>query len=448
MKPTYEQLEQIILELRAEIEKLKARLNKNSKNSSKPPSSDQKANSPRDPEPLKRGPYHPGVNRQLLPPYMVTSREIRGLDKCPRCQSQMERTGESVKWQQVDLPAIKPLVHEIELVTCKCTKCSLVETPQLEGTEIFLMGPRLEGFVNLLMAQFRHSHQAVRQFIKLLIPGLHLSQGLISKAKRRGANAFDQAAAKLTEEILASLGPKFVDATGWRHRGQNWNALIVRSPTLIRYFLIEKQNGASLAEILKQGPHFLVSDRGLATQEISLHHLQYCLAHFLRNLRGLAENPEIRLEETQILGEIHETLQELFHEKNRYQRNEISQSTLRQYGYQKWAWMRQAFEGLLNSSSYRVVKRFCKRALSDWRNFMVYLAQDGPMTNNLAEEGLRNLVIARKLCFGSRSGYGLRWREAIQSCVETLKRQGKSVLDFFAETIQAFRAGIPCPNIV
>ena len=64
-----------------------------------------------------------------------------------------------------------------------------------------------------------------------------------------------------------------------------------------------------------------------------------------------------------------------------------------------------------------------------------------PMTNNLAEEALRNLVIARKLCFGSRSEYGKRWRESLHSCIETLKRQGQSILDFLAETIQQARMG-------
>jgi len=448
MKPTYEQLEQIILELKAEIERLKARLNKNSTNSSKPPSSDQKSNTQKNARSQKQRAHHPGIGRQLLPEHMVTSRETRGLNTCPRCQSQMESTGKSLKWQQVDLPQIKPLVHEIELLTCKCTKCSLTHTPSLGDSEIFLMGPRLEGFVNLLMAQFRHSHLAVRTFIQLLIPGLHLSQGLISKAKRRGAQAFDQASSQLAEAILASIGPKFADVTGWRHMGQNWNALILRSPIVIRYFLIEKQNGTSLAEVLQQGPHFLVSDRGLATQKIDTKHLQYCLAHFLRNVQGMAESPEISLEETQVLGEIHETLQALFHEKNRYQKNELGLSAWRQYGYQKWAWMRQTFNSLLYSSASCTLRRFCKRALADWKHFMVYLAQNGPMTNNLAEEGLRHLVIARKLCFGSRSGYGLRWREAVQSCVETLKRQGKSMMDFFAETIRAFRIGTPHPRIV
>jgi transposase len=455
MKPTYEQLEQTILDLqrailalRAEIEQLKARLNKNSGNSSKAPSSDQKSNNPKPDPSKKQGPSHAGASRQLLPQNMVTSRETRGVDTCPRCRSRMEPTGESVKWQQVDLPQIKPLVHEIELLTCKCMKCALTQTPTLKDHETFLMGPRLEGFVNLLMAQFRHSHLAVRTFIPLLIPGLYLSQGLISKAKKRGAQAFDQALTHLTEEVLTSVGPKYADVTGWRHMAQNWNALIVRSPVVIRYFLIPKQNGTFLADTLQQGPHFLVSDRGLATQKVNTSHLQYCLAHFLRNIRGMAENTEISLEETQALGEIHETLQELFHEQHRYKQAEISLATWRQYGYKKWAWMRQAFEGLWGSSASGTLKRFCKRALADWKHFMIYLAQDGPMTNNLAEEGLRNLVIARKLCFGSRSEYGLKWREAIQSCVETLKRQSKSVIDFFAETIQAFRTGASHPRIV
>lgn len=455
MRPTYEQLEQTVLaqeqticKLQARIEKLEARLNKNSRNSSKPPSSDQKGNIVKKKSSKNEGAPHAGVSRQLLPPDMVTSREVRAINTCPRCQSEMKPTGESVKWQQVELPKIKPLVHEIELLTCKCVECSLIQVPILADHETFLMGPRLEGFVNVLMGQFRHSHLGVRNFIQMLIPQLQLSQGLISKVKKRAAQAFDQAASQLEGQILASLGPKFADTTGWRHKAKNWNILILRNSILIRYFLIEKQNGAVLAEILKQGPHFLVSDRGLAIQKIKLRHLQYCLAHLLRNLRGMAEKLSVSLEETQILGEIYETLQKLFHYRHRYERAEIGKATWRQHGYKSWAWMRQKFEELLSNSTLDTLKRFCKRVLADWKYFMVYLAQDGPMTNNLAEEGLRNFVIARKLCFGSQSNYGLKWREVVQSCIETLKRQGKSVIDFFAETIQAFRTKSPCPRIV
>ena len=156
----------------------------------------------------------------------------------------MQPTGESTKWQQVELPEIKPLVHEIELVTCKCAKCALMQTPHLETNEIYLMGPCLEGFVNLLMAQFRHSHLAIQAFIQLLIPGLHIRQGLISKAKKRAAKTFDQA----HQELLVSKEFKHMDFTGWRHEGQNWNALIIRNPLAVCYFLLQQPNGKVLAE--------------------------------------------------------------------------------------------------------------------------------------------------------------------------------------------------------
>ena len=454
-KPTYEQLEQTILKLQktiqnleAKVAQLEAKLNRNSRNSSRPPSTDQKENIPKSHSIEKQGPYHPGANRQLLPEQMVTTREKRELTVCPRCRSTMQPTGSSTKWQQVDLPSIKPLVHEIELCTCQCTRCGLTQTPELVHHETLMMGPRLEGFVNLLMAKFRQSHLTVRSFISMLIPGLCLSQGLVAKTKQRGVQAFAQAAEELTDEIFKAEGAKFMDATGWRHMGKNWQALLVRSPVIVRYFLRDNQNGTTVAAILPQEVDHLVTDRGLATQKVKVKHLQYCLAHFSRNIQGMAEDPNTSNDETQALGEIHETLQALFHEKHRCERSEIDVATWKQYGYRKWAWMREKFEDLYRTTASHSLRRFCKRVLKDWKHFMVYLARNGPMTNNLAEEGLRNLVIARKLCFGSRSSYGLQWRETVHSCVETLHRQGKSMMDFFADTIRAFRTGEPCPRIV
>jgi hypothetical protein len=468
MKPTYEELEQIVqaqakelcnqaqeirnlmaecTRLKNMLERLEARLGKNSKNSSKPPSSDTKPNaSPKNKEDSKS--HHPGVGRTLLPEDKVTSREQRRVEQCPRCRSLMEPTGNSTKWQQVELPEIKPLVHEIELLTCRCTRCALTATPTLADSEQFLMGPRLEGFVNLLMAQFRHSHQSVRRFISLLIPGLQLSQGLISKTKARSAAAFDIAIETLWQDICTSTETKFADCTGWRHLGKNHHALILRTPSLLRYFILAKQNGATLQDILGPGPHHLVSDRGLPTQLVPSASHQYCLAHFLRNIQGVAEDPRVSLEETQELGLIHETLKGLFHDQHQVVRGELKSSTCRKYGYNKWAWMRETFNRLLSITSSSLLRRFCKKALKDWKRFMTYLVREGPMTNNLAEEGLRNLVIARKLCFGSRSVYGMKWREAMHSCIETLSRQGKSVLDFFTETIHAARTGSSCPTIV
>lgn len=129
-------------------------------------------------------------------------------------------------------------------------------------------------------------------------------------------------------------------------------------------------------------------------------------------------------------------------------RGEISINTWRQYGYQLWQHIEEEIEELLTSSPSKKVARFFRKMQNGWKYFKTYLrSPDYPMTNNPAEEALRSLVIARKLCFGSRSEYGKNWRATIQSCVETLRRNGLSLLDFVADAIRAYRCGSPIPNI-
>ncbi len=125
MKPTYEELEAENRALKDEVADLKAlvkqllerianfesQLKQNSKNSSKPPSSDQKSNLPS----IKRKetrPFHSRASRQILPESMVTSHTERRVDTCPRCRSAMFPPGKVTKWQQIELPEIKPLVHQ------------------------------------------------------------------------------------------------------------------------------------------------------------------------------------------------------------------------------------------------------------------------------------------------------------------------------------------------
>jgi len=475
MKPTYEELEarladyeklearvanyeklearlaeqdKLIKKLLERIAHLEDRLNKNSKNSSKPPSSDQKPNNPSNKKKARR-PHHPGASRQLLPETAVTSRDMRKIEQCSKCGSLMNPTGKVSSWQQIELPEITPLVHQIDLHTCKCPHCQFEETPQLEEGEQYLMGPRLEAFVNLCMGQFRQGHRVVREFVSILVPGLKLSQGLISKVKARASRALDKAYQEIVNHILYGHEAIHIDATGWRHHAKNEHAIVIRAGNFIRFALIPRQNGDALVELMKNKKiTHLVSDRGLAASKIDTCVHQYCLAHLLRNIRGLAEHPTTTLFNTGLLGEFYDTLQMLFRDKHRLDRGDITESTWRQYGYAAWGFMKDKVEEVLSSDPGEKLRRACERMLKEWEHFKVYLRnKDYPMTNNPAEEALRNLVITRKLCFGSRSGYGKQWRESIQSCIETLRRQGHSIWEFLTETLRSARQGTPSPNI-
>jgi transposase len=61
--------------------------------------------------------------------------------------------------------------------------------------------------------------------------------------------------------------------------------------------------------------------------------------------------------------------------------------------------------------------------------FMDY--PDVEPTNNQAEQSLRNLVIFRKICFGTRSEEGSYTHSVLPSLLLTAKRQGVHPLSFF-----------------
>jgi transposase len=326
MKPTYEELEQEVADLKVLIKQLldriadlESQLNKNSKNSSKSPSSDQKSNIP----PKKRKetrPFHPGASRQLLPESMVTSQTERKIDFCPRCRSAMFATGEVVKWQQVELPEIKTLVHQWNLHV----NCLLVARPDLKPEEKYVLGPRYEAMINLCLSRFRMGHLLVREFVAALVPGIDLSQGRISKIKRRAAKALLSPQQQIMERILKEKAPLHADATGWRHMGVNEHAVVMRVNNWVAFSFVPHQNKATFKKLLNGQALHLVTDRGLAVSEVEARIHQYCLAHLLRNLQGLADHRGTTIEEAQQLGEIHEVIQGLFVDKHRMERGEIS----------------------------------------------------------------------------------------------------------------------------
>jgi hypothetical protein len=439
-------LREVIRKLEAKIDDLQAKLGKNSKNSSKPPSSDQKSNLP---SLLKKDhrPYHAGASHQLLTEEAVTSRETRFIGQCPRCRSKMIPTNEVQICQQVEMPPLKLCVHQIELITSECPCCKLRVHPQLSNQETFLLGPRMEAFVNLLIGQFRQGHRPVRSIISALFPSLQLSQGLISKIKARAATAFTASYEELKEAIISSKSPLYTDATSWRHLSRNECAIVMRSEPRVAFAITPNQNKETIRSLLRRKIELIVSDRGLAICRVICKAKQYCLSHLLRNIQGLAEHPGITIEEAQDLGELYDEIKALFADKHRLIREEINESTWKKYGYQSFNQIQEKLEELCAKGGR--LRRFCRRVLRSLKHFRTYLRHPSmPMTNNPAEEALRNLVIARKICFGTRSSYGKKWRMVIHSCIETLHRQGLSVLDFMAETISAFRLGQQTPSLL
>jgi len=68
--------------------------------------------------------------------------------------------------------------------------------------------------------------------------------------------------------------------------------------------------------------------------------------------------------------------------------------------------------------------------------------------NNRAERALRPAVLWRRRSFGRHSAGGCRFVERLLTVVQTLRLQGRRVLDYLQETITAARHGLVAPKLL
>ena len=69
-------------------------------------------------------------------------------------------------------------------------------------------------------------------------------------------------------------------------------------------------------------------------------------------------------------------------------------------------------------------------------------------TNNTAERALRPAVLWRKRSFGCHSEEGCRYVERLLTVVQTLRLQGRDVLDYLQAALTAHRHGLPTPKLL
>lgn len=68
--------------------------------------------------------------------------------------------------------------------------------------------------------------------------------------------------------------------------------------------------------------------------------------------------------------------------------------------------------------------------------------------NNLAERSLRGFVIWRKISFGTQSARGSRYVERIMTVAGSCRLQGRNLLDFLTQVIQAHWGKGIMPSLV
>ena len=178
-----------------ELASVKARLSKNSHNSSKPPSTDglqKKTKSLRKPSGKPSGGQKGHKGSTLAWTQTPTRTVTLPLpEKCARCDKQLAQESARLaeKRQVIDLPPIQPEVTEYQSHTLTCGHCGCLHTSLFPSgvTERIQYGPRLK-VVGVLLTQWHNLPYLRTSQLMSSLFNVHVSQGSLCKWVEKAAS--------------------------------------------------------------------------------------------------------------------------------------------------------------------------------------------------------------------------------------------------------------------
>lgn len=435
--------------LRAEVATLKARLDANSQNSSRPPSSDPphvKRQPPRPASKRKRGgqPGHKRVIRPLVPPEKLTGVVECVPTACRSCGEALAGADPTPHPHQVaELPEVRPDVVEYRLHRLTCPHCQAATRAALPaGVPTGAFGPRLLATVALLTGAYRLSKRQVQAAMFDLL-GLHISTGMVSKAERIATAVVTTPVAEVAQAI-AQAPAAGVDETGWtqgRRRAWLWTA-VAEGMTLFR---IDRSRGAEALRQLvgKSITPVITSDRFSTYKVVPVR--QVCWAHLRRDFQAMIDRAAGGQEAGAKLLHFSGLV---FRWWRRLQAGAIRRPTLRGYV----GWLRRVVRLNLEAGRdgpCKATAKVCRQLLGIEGSLWTFARVEGVAPeNNAAERALRHGVIWRKTSGGTDSERGGQFVGHLLSVVATCRQRGRHVLGFLSECFRARFLGRPSPSLL
>lgn len=445
-----------LLEYDTEITILKekiAQLQRDSRNSSKPPSSDRY---PKPPEGKGRKgkrkpggqPQHKGVSRELIPVEEVDD-VIRlypkTCDKCKKALRGRETVGEPFRWQITEIAIIKPSVTEYQCHTLECN-CGCQTTASLpDEVAQSSFGPRLTAIIAYMSAVMHVSRRGAKEFCETLL-GMNISLGSTQNLLEHTSAAVEP----INKELLDALPNEDVlnaDETGW---GKRWLWIFVASTFI--YFHVAKSRASNVLTDILGAVYkgILCVDRWGAYTKYHSGLIQICWAHLKRDLLGVVKiGQDVGSVEAIQFGETMEKLRKkLMRIWYNFKAGDISRREL----IQKTKPIRKAIKRTLKhyrQSKQRRVRVLARNLLKRYDHLFTFILYDGvEPTNNSAERGIRPPVQWRKVCFGNRSDNGAVLTSRLLTITRTCWLQKRNPLEFLVQAVIAHRAGLPTPSLL
>jgi transposase len=438
---------------------LEARLNQNSQNSSRPPSSDP-PNAPKHPaKPAPSGrkpgaqPGHKGTTRFLKPTHACHHLVPFFPTTCAHCHAPLpeEPSPEAPpprRHQVLDLP---PVLIETTEYQCHARYCPCCQqftwAPLPPEVPTGIVGPRLQAVCALLVGRHRMTRRSLQEWL-FEVGGEALSLGCLIDLEARSARALAEAYEQ-ARQVVAAADVVNADETPWREGNQKawlWSA----ATSSLALFRIDRHRSRAAFELLlpprEDGSRrTVICDRYSAYQHLQGDERQVCWAHLLREFTELSQMSG----EAKGLGEaLLAATGWLFEGWHAYRSGERDWA-----GLQAWMGRVQAqFAELLSlakQSEHWRAGPLGRELGKQWECLWTFVRVAGvEPTNNAGERAVRAGVLWRKCSFGNQSEGGRAFVERILTVVGSLRLQGRGVLAYLEAAIRAAPVGGTPPSLV
>lgn len=420
-------LEEENAQLKKRVEVLEARLNQNSANSSKPPSSDSPyAKKPEKKEKGKSGAKkgHKGHRQEMLAP---TITQILQPAACPCGNTHFPETHPYYTHQVIEFPEIIMEVTHVVLQRGHCPVCGKMNKALLPPEQRSGFGPRLSAMIVEIAGNHGDSRTIAQNFCQSVL-GVHISLGAIQKIIDRVTQAIEPHYVAIAQEAR-NAPVNNIDETSHRQKGKlSW--LWVMANSLVVFFMIHgRRSGEAFKSLIEEWNGILISDGyGIYQKYIGLR--QTCLAHLIRHARGLAERKDKELAR--------------FGKRARSELQRLCYMAKAPPTRGEWQMFYARFIHLITSNLDKDDERgkFARRLARELKCLWTFLSEQGVSpTNNHAERALRFAVIWRKRSFGTQSEKGDRWVERILSLRQTCRLRQKQTFPVLVEAISSYFKG-------
>lgn len=442
-----------VAQLKTQVALLTEKLNQNSSNSHRPPSSDGpgagaggKGRSKKDGK-RKRGGQkgHRGAHRELV----EHVDEVVDLfpEVCEGCGTTLPETEDIAprRYQLLELLLGRRHITEFRRHDVSCPRCGHQTLAAHDKTKIpsSPFGPRLVAVVAMLTGVYHLSRRKAQQLLRELF-GIEISLGALSGMEARASQALQSAFDEAQREV-EQAEVKHTDATSWIRAGTLMSLWTIASAMATVYRIVENGRRETIQPLFGPLIGILISDRATVFGFWSMALRQICWAHLIRKFVSFSERdgPAGR-----IGRELLDCAALVFEYWHRFKDGALTREE-----FEDWIRpIKHHFEAVLERAVAADIDRLsgsCADILAHADALWTFVScENVEPTNNHAERELRGFVLWRKRSFGSQSDRGERFAERLMTVAHTARKQGKRVLDFIAESVTAHVGGTTSPSLI